>query len=298
MTQPLIVVAGANGKLGEMIVKSLLQRHARVRALVRAKSASENLNGLKSSGAQILEVDFSRPETLISACDGADCVVSALSGLRDVIIDAQSALLDAAVAAKVKRFIPSDFSIDFTQLPLGSNRNLDLRREFQKRIDSAPISATTIFNGAFADMLTGQAPFILFKFNRVLCWGNPDQTMDFTTMQDTANFTAEVAIDPTTPRFLRISGNRVSARDLAAIATCRMKRNFKILKPGNLEALGLFIKVVRKISPDRGELYPAWQGMQYMHNMYSGLAGSVELSNQRYPGLSWTSVSEILEAMN
>jgi len=41
-------------------------------------------------------------------------VVSALAGLRDVIVETQAALLDAAIKARVPRFIPSDFSIDFT----------------------------------------------------------------------------------------------------------------------------------------------------------------------------------------
>jgi hypothetical protein len=48
-------------------------------------------------------------------CRGAGCVVSALAGLRPVIVDTQSRLLEAAVAAGVKRLIPSDSSIDFTK---------------------------------------------------------------------------------------------------------------------------------------------------------------------------------------
>ena len=67
---------------------------------------------------------------LTQACAGASCVVSALQGLREVIVGTQSALLAAAVAAGVPRFIPSDFSSDYTQQLVGVNRNFDLRREF------------------------------------------------------------------------------------------------------------------------------------------------------------------------
>jgi len=63
--------------------------------------------------------------------------VSALAGLRDVIVEAQTVLLDAAIKAGVPRFIPSDDSIDFTKFPAGENRNLDLRREFHQRLDKA-----------------------------------------------------------------------------------------------------------------------------------------------------------------
>jgi len=89
-----------------------------------------------------------------------------------VSVERQRILLEGAIKAGVPRFIPSDFSIDFTKFPPGENRNLDLRSEFHEYLDRAPISATTIFNGAFADMLTGQMPLILFKPRLVVCWGN------------------------------------------------------------------------------------------------------------------------------
>jgi hypothetical protein len=70
-----------------------------------------------------------------------------------VIVGTQTALLDAAVAAGVPRFVPSDFSTNFTKLPVGENRNFDLRREFHNQLDVAPIAATAIFNGAFGEIL-------------------------------------------------------------------------------------------------------------------------------------------------
>ena len=108
----------------------------------------------------------------------------------------------------------SDYSIDFTKFPPGENRNLDLRRELHERLDKTSISATTIFNGTFADMLTGQMPLVLFKLKRVIYWGDADQRMDFTTRDDRAAFTASAALDPSTPPFLRIAGDQLSAREL------------------------------------------------------------------------------------
>ena len=32
--------------------------------------------------------------------------------------------------------------------------------------------------------------------------------------------------------------------------------------------LGTLIKVARTVAPGEKELYPAWQGMQYMRNMF------------------------------
>jgi nucleoside-diphosphate-sugar epimerase len=294
MNNSTIVVAGATGNLGGRIVWALAERGAAVRALVRHGTAPDKLERLRGSGVAIARVDMSAASEVTQACSGASCVVSALAGLRDAIVEAQTVLLDAAVKAGVPRFIPSDFSIDFTKLPPGENRNLDLRRDFHERLNKAPISVTTIFNGAFADMLTGQMPLILFKWKRVLYWDNADQRMDFTTVDNTAAFTARAALDPSTPRFLRIAGDQLSARELTAVASEVTGEKFRLFRAGGLGMLGLLIKVARTIAPGEAELYPAWQGMQYMRNMFDGRAKLDPLDNDRYPGLRWTTVREIL----
>ena len=136
-----IVLAGATGELGLLIAHHLRRRGAAVRALVRPESRrSAEAESLRLQGADVVAVDYGSVADLTRACQGAACVVSALSGLRPVIVEAQTRLLAAAVAAGGPRFIPSDYSADFTRLPAGSNRNFDLRREFQRRLDAAPIS--------------------------------------------------------------------------------------------------------------------------------------------------------------
>ena len=247
-------------------------------------------------GAAIAEVDFNNVPELTGACSGGSCVISALSGLRDVIVETQTLLLDAAVKAGVPRFIPSDYSIDFTKFPPGTNRNLDLRREFHERLDQAPIAATSILNGMFADMLTGQVPMILFKFKRVIYWGNADQRLDFTTMDDTAAFAARAALDPSTPRILRIAGDQLSARELTAVVSEVTGKKFRLFRAGGLGMLGALIKVARFFNPGEKELYPPWQGMQYMRNMFEGRAKLEPLDNDRYPGLRWTTVRDVLAA--
>jgi nucleoside-diphosphate-sugar epimerase len=144
-------------------------------------------------------------------------------------------------------------------------------------------------------MLTGQAPFILFKLRRVLYWGNPDQRMDFTTINDTAAFTAAAALDPSTPRTLRIAGEQTSARELAKTASEITGKRFRLLRAGSLKTLDRLIRITRALLPETEALYPPWQGMQYMHNMFSGLAKLEPLDNHRYPGMRWTSIREALE---
>ena len=294
MDAPTIVVAGAAGNLGGRITSALLERGASVTALVRHGTARDKLEGLQELGVTIASVDLSSASQVTLACSCASCVVSALQGLREVIVETQTVMLGAAIKAGVPRFIPSDYSIDFTKIVPGENRNLDLRRDFHERLAKASISATTIFNGAFADMLTGQMPLILFKLRRVLYWGNSDQRMDFTTIDDTATFTASAALDPSAPRILRIAGDQLSARELAGVASEVTGKKFRLFRAGGLGMLGALIKVARMVAPAEREVFPAWQGMQYMRNMFDGRAKLEPLDNDRYPGLRWTTARDVL----
>ena len=278
MSKPIIVLAGSTGDLGGRIGRALDREAVKADGEVR----------------KLVRHDFEDDDRLRRACEGASCVVSALSGLRDVIVKLQGRLLDAAVAASVPRFIPSDFAVDFTKVPPGQNRNFDLRREFKAQIDQRGISATSILNGAFADMLTGQAPIVLFKLRRILYWENPDQKMDFTTKDDVAVFTAKAAFDDTTPRHLKIAGDEVSARDLAAMMTDLTGKRFRLLRGGSLGRLEKLTWVARKVAPQPDEVFPPWQGMQYTHNLFSGIAKMVDLDNTRYEGIAWTKVRDVL----
>jgi hypothetical protein len=97
-----------------------------------------------------------------------------INGLDSAVIGAQSRLLEAAVETGVPRFIPFDLSIDYRGIRAGSNRNLQLRRDFAQKLGSTAIHATSVLTGAFTDMLTGEAPMSLRSRHRVLFCSDPD----------------------------------------------------------------------------------------------------------------------------
>lgn len=291
-----ILVAGGTGNLGQRIVKALLEEGAEVRVLVRPGGHPNTRQMLRQRGATVVEANPLLVNEVAAACAGVSCVVSALAGLRDVMIDVQTVLLDAALQAGVPRFIPSDYSLDFTNLREGGNRNLDMRRDFHRYLDTKPIAATTVFTGAFMDLLTGQMPMILWKPRRILCWGNPDQRLDFTTMDDTAAYTARVALDNETPRYLKVAGDQITPRQLVTLVSDLTGDTFRLLRPGGLGLLNVLIGVARTVAPGNDDLYPAWQGMQYMRDMMEGRAHIPVYDNNRYPDMHWTSVRALLAA--
>jgi nucleoside-diphosphate-sugar epimerase len=290
----LIVLAGGTGDLGGRIAAALGRRQVALRAIVRPGSSFALRAGLEASGATVVVVDYDDAVALQSACTGSSCVVSALNGLQPVMIGMQGKLLDAAVKAGVPRFIPSDYSLDFTRTRPGDNRNLDVRRMFMARIDGVPIRATSVLNGAFSDLLTGQAPIILYKRRKVLYWGNADQQLDFTSKDEVADYVAEVALDDAAPRFLRIAGATVSPRQLAAIMTEITGERFGLWRAGGIGLLSFVIQIARTLTPRSDAIFPAWQGMQYLRDMASGRGKLVSLDNDRYGTRPWKSARDVL----
>ncbi|WP_375410812.1 hypothetical protein [uncultured Methylobacterium sp.] len=50
------------------------------------------------------------------------------------------------------------------------------------------------------------------------------------------------------------------------------------------------------MAPGKGQVFPPWQGMQYMRDMFSGDGKLAPLDNGRYPDLRWTSIRAVLAA--
>ena len=143
----------------------------------------------------------------------------------------------------------------------------------------------------------------------VLCWngeawkfagrpvtGSDSQLVDFTTMVDTAAFTAAVATDPNpTPRYLRIASDVVSPRDIANVESEVYGAKYQPSYMGPIWVIERMIPVMRLFGGE-DKVMNAWQGMQYMTNMYSGLARAKKLDNDRYPEIKWTKLVDFIRA--
>ncbi|WP_294284376.1 NmrA family NAD(P)-binding protein [uncultured Chryseobacterium sp.] len=290
----IILVAGATGSLGGKICRELHHRGARVRAVIRPGTKPEKAQALEESGIETVVADFRNPGQLEAACSGVSCVVSALAGLQDTIVEAQVQLLDAALKAGVPRFIPSDFCTDYTRLPEGCNRNFDLRKTFTALAEKRPIRLTSVFNGAFSYVLRFGIPLLNTKEQQIAYYeGKTDWKIDFTSLEDTAAFTAEAALDNAAPRYLRIAGFRVSPQDLVTLSKEVFGTSFRMQNQGSMEQFMEMIRKVRESHPaGEHELYPAWQQMQYLYSMFA--AHHRELDNDRYPGLTWQTAEEAI----
>lgn len=291
-----IIVFGATGNLGNRIVRELLKRGVAVRAVVRAATDAEKIKALQQMGATVEEVAMDSVDALANACMGAECVVSTLAGLGDVIVDVQKRVLDGALQAGVPRFIPSDFCTDYTDLVPGENRNFDLRRAFRVYLDATSIQATSVFNGAFADILQYNTPVLNLKDKSIGYWGDKaDWKLDFTTMDDTAAFTAEVALDEEASRNVQIASFQVSPTMLWQEVKAATGQEFRLHQLAGLDDFAQFIKKQRAAYPaGENELYAKWQQGQYMYSMFT--THHTELANGRYKNLTWTTSLDFIKS--
>jgi uncharacterized protein YbjT (DUF2867 family) len=147
-TYKTVTIVGASGSLGKPVLARLLEsKNLKVRALTRASSKATY-----PSGVETVEVDFSSVESLTKALQGQDVL---LSTLASTALGDQIKIIDAAIAAGVKRIIPSEFGSDVSvpqvaKLPVFAAK-VQVREYLEKKASEGKISYTLFINGPFLD---------------------------------------------------------------------------------------------------------------------------------------------------
>lgn len=215
------LIAGAAGDLGHRIIDALLRtRPAReIRAGVRGGSAGKHGNrarGWIANGVTVVNMDLDDPLSLKHACAGVGTVISAVQGGPETIIDGQPRLLEAALAAGVGRFVPSDFSENLFSIPEGINPYLDMRRTFARKVALSGIGYTHILNGGFMEAVFSNPGLIDAEAGTITYWGDDEVPLDFTSMKDVAAWTVAAVEDPAAvSRMVSVAGD---SRTIAQIA--------------------------------------------------------------------------------
>jgi hypothetical protein len=99
---------------------------------------------------------------------------------------------------------------------------------------------------------------------------------------------------PGAPRILRIAGDVVSPRDLAALMTRLTGQPYRPFRAGGIGGLSAVIAPVRTLSAKTDDPFPAWQGMQYLRDMASGRGKLSPLDNDRYGKTDWARAQDVL----
>jgi uncharacterized protein YbjT (DUF2867 family) len=110
----MVLVVGATGLVGGEVCQRLMRRGEPVKALVRATSAKEKIEALRSAGVELCVGDLKDPQSIVAACRGVNAVISTASStltrqpgdsIESVDAAGQLNLVNAAKGANVGRFL-------------------------------------------------------------------------------------------------------------------------------------------------------------------------------------------------
>jgi NmrA-like family protein len=294
VSKQIMALVGGTGRLGTLIGSALLEKpDVELRLLVRPGSR-DKAAVLEKRGAKIIEGAIGVGRALPSLCEGASTLVSALQGGPDVIIDGQTHLLSAAREAGVKRFVPSDYSLDLFKVTPGHIPTSDMRRRFAAVADAerGNVEVVHVLNGGFLDrgVLFGFLRMIDVDTQTAYVWGDGKQPMQVTTYADTARYTAEVAVDerPVGPIF-SVAGDVLDFHAFVRAYETGSGKKLRVEVLGSLEDLDARIEQLRKTEPANMR---AWLPLMYYRSMLNGEGKLDELMNARYPSIRPTTVRE------
>ncbi|KAI5852794.1 hypothetical protein DFP73DRAFT_506296 [Morchella snyderi] len=142
-----VIHIGAAGNLGPAILNALKENpNFNVTVLSRKDSKST------PSGVKVVTADYSSHEDLVSAFKGQDTVVSTVGAPG---LAGQIKLIDAAIEAGVKHFIPSEFggniSNEKTQTLAVFGQKIKTHNYLQEKASKGEINYTSINGGPFFD---------------------------------------------------------------------------------------------------------------------------------------------------
>ncbi|KAI1313337.1 NAD(P)-binding protein, partial [Xylaria venustula] len=187
-----IAIAGSTGNLGPAILKRVVEAGFDVTVLTRQQGA----HSLPAS-VKVAEVDYDSLDSLTNALTGQDALVSTIS---TPAVKKQLLLVEAAVKAGVKRFIPSEFGSDTfnpkaNQLPVYTNK-IAVQNALKTEAATSGLTYTFILNGPFFDWGLRAGFLAKIKERSVTLWDGGEQLFSTTTLDSIGQAVVGVLKNP------------------------------------------------------------------------------------------------------
>lgn len=143
-----VAITGANGAIGSVILEKLQAAAIFNITILRRTGSSATF----PSSLQVINVDFDSVESLTAGLKGQDAIISAVGTLA---IGPQKKLIDAAIAAGVKRFLPSEFGCDLSnpnarKLPVFAQK-VEIEEYIIEKSKGSDLTYTFVYNSSFLD---------------------------------------------------------------------------------------------------------------------------------------------------
>ena len=154
----MIVITGASGQLGHMVIAELLKTVPASHVVAVARNVDKAAD-LAAFGVHVRHGDYTKPETLNSAFQGADKILLISSDAIGARVAQHSAVIDAAKRAGVRLLAyTSVLQADTSSLGLA-----DEHRQTEAALEASGVPAVVLRNGWYHENYTAGLPTALAK---------------------------------------------------------------------------------------------------------------------------------------
>jgi NAD(P)H dehydrogenase (quinone) len=152
----MIVVTGASGQLGRLVVKMLL-KSLQPSEVVAAVRSPDKVSDLVDHGVQVRSMDYTKPETIDNALAGAEKVLLISSSEVGSRVQQHANVIDGCKKAGVKLLAyTSILHADSSPLPLAQEH-----RETEALLSQAGVPFVLLRNGWYSENYTAGVPVAL-----------------------------------------------------------------------------------------------------------------------------------------
>jgi uncharacterized protein YbjT (DUF2867 family) len=212
-----VTLVGGSGRLGSFVLEKLLASNKFIVQVVQRSGSSATY----ASTVKVVQADFEDPQSLTAALKDQDAVVSTVG--EKGIVD-QRFLIDAAIAAGVKRFIPSNFGSNMSnpnsrKLPVFKGKVIieDYLIEKSKTTD---LTYTLIYTGGFTDFAIQHKVIMDFSEYKPKIFNGGDSKFSCTSIPTIGDVVVGVLSHPaeTQNRAVYVSESFISQNQLLTLA--------------------------------------------------------------------------------
>jgi NAD(P)H dehydrogenase (quinone) len=217
--QDKIIVSGASGQLGSLVIEELLARGVAPANLILVSRTpnTEHLNGYARRGASVRYGDFTRPESLAAAYEGGTrMLLISINGGGGDRPELHKRAIDAAAGAGVKHIAYTSY--------VNADRYLDStiavdHRRTERLLEESGVAWTMLRNQIYANGLVDQA-IELVRDGRFVTH-TPDARVAYVTREDCAAAAAAVLVTAGHEnKAYNITGpDAIGPRELVALAS-------------------------------------------------------------------------------
>jgi len=192
-----VAVLGATGTIGFPLARSLGVLGHEVVAISRGRTEANagRLAQLAADGASVhYRPDLTDTAALAAALEGCDVLVVAMRASPRIVAAVEPAILEAAKAAGIARFVPSEFGTHTMAVGYGVSGQFDAKKRFLELLFASGLHWTVVYGGGIAEYFMPT----LRDGDTIRTFGDTSLAWPTHLLEDIAAVSARAVTDPRT----------------------------------------------------------------------------------------------------